>query len=788
MKKPFPILIGILIASVSSLAFEITLIRTFSISLWYHFAFMVISIAMLGLGASGTLLSVFPGLRDYARIPSYFLLLSVSIPASYLLANAIPLEPARFSWDRIQLFYISLYYLLLAFPFFAFGLVIATAFATMRDYTRYIYATDLTGAGIGSLLVLWLLSVSNPGSIVFILSSLVLVSAFICGQKRIKAASLLFFCILQLVLFYHPSYIDPNISPYKPLEMALRFPGAEHLKTYNSPFSRVDLLKSPAVRYAPGLSFKYLESLPAQTGISVDAGTIYAITHIDKASDLAFIEYLPSSLPYELSRVHDVLVLEPKGGLSVITADYYKAQTVHKIDSNPVVIKAVRNYLKGFSSDIYGRDTDTGLGRSWLTSTDRKYDLIDLSLMGSLPSGSFGFSEDYRFTVEAFNEYLRHLSPDGLLSLTLFIIPPPRTEFRLLNALASSFEQQGMSGYGKHLAAIRSWGTITIIAKKSELSREDISAIKRFTQDKRFDLVYYPGISEEESNRYVKMPSNEYFEAFQRLTDPAERVEFNREYLFDINAVYDENPFFHYYLKIRNIRDIYELMGEKWQYFVEEGYLLPVIFLQVVILSSFLILLPGIRIKQGTQVTLSFLQTLSYFAFLGIGFMFIEISFIQKMILPLEHPSYAAAVVLSSMLISSGLGSLFSQRFRFLRKKRTILVLSLILFLYSLFLPSLMNSLYAYTLKEKIVSVFFILLPAGCLMGIPFPLGLTLLGRHRPDMIPWAWAVNGCFSVLAPLLAIMFALSVGFKMVIITGVLMYLMAYVTLLSKSYAQE
>jgi hypothetical protein len=302
MKNNYTIIISIFIASLASISYEITLIRTFSITLWYHFAFMVISIAMLGIGASGTLLSVYPRLRKARYLPAYFLILSISIPVSYLLINTIPLEPARLSWDRVQILYISVYYILLSFPFFAFGLILSTALSTMSDYARLIYGADLSGAGIGSILTMWLLSTGGPEKIIFIISSISIISLFIYGQKKARFVSFIFLVVNMTVLYIHPSFINPKISPYKPLETALRFPGSEHLKTYHSPFSRIDIFKSPAVRFAPGLSFKYLETLPEQTGISIDAGDIYAITKDENREELNFLRYIPSALPYELSK------------------------------------------------------------------------------------------------------------------------------------------------------------------------------------------------------------------------------------------------------------------------------------------------------------------------------------------------------------------------------------------------------------------------------------------------------------------------------------------------------
>jgi hypothetical protein len=776
----------IFIVSLSSLAYELTLTRIFSISLWYHFAFMVISIAMLGIAASGTLLSVYPRLKDPRYIQSYILLFCISVPASYLLMNGIPFDPARLSWDRTQVIYLGLYYLILSFPFFSFGMIISSALSTMTGSTGQIYGADLTGAGTGSLLTLWLLSAGGPEQAVFIIASLPALVLCIYSRKRLRLASCLLFIINLLVIYLHPQFIDPRISPYKPLEAALRFPGAEHLKTYYSPFTQVDLFRSPAVRFAPGLSFRYLRDLPEQTGISIDAADIYAITDAGNKKGLDFLAYLPSSLPYELSRKKEVLIIEPKGGLSVLQAEYYRAGNISKVDSNPLVIRSVREYQRGSSSDIYQRNTLTGLGRSRLASTDQKFDLIDLSLMGSVPAGSFGFSEDYRFTVEAFEEYLDHLTPEGMLSASLFIIPPPRTELRVLGTIIQASARLGIRDLSDHLAAIRSWDTTTFIFKKSPLSRGDIEVIKSFALDRRFDIVYYPGITEKETNLFIKIPSNEFFHAFIKLISPETREGFISAYLFDIRPVRDDAPFFHFYLRLENIREIYRLIGEKWQYFMEEGYLLPVIFIQVLFLSILLVLLPLIRfrMKDNLDRTLNLdwdlFLTLAYFAFLGTGFMFIEISFIQKMILPLENPSYAAAAVLSSILISSGTGSLLTQHLKIFQKTSVLLLLSAVVLVYSLSLPLVMTGISTYALIPKILSVFTILMPAGILMGVPFPLGLIFLGRARPELIPWALAVNGCFSVLSPVLAVMFAISAGFKAVLLTGMMVYILAFCSL--------
>jgi hypothetical protein len=585
------------------------------------------------------------------------------------------------------------------------------------------------------------------------------------------------------------------MSPYKGLQVGLKYPGAEHLKTYDSPFSRIDLFKSPAVRFAPGLSLRYLERLPQQIGFSIDGGDINAVTAAEDRKSLDFLHYLPSALPYALRRNEEILIMDPKGGLQVLVAQYYDSKKIDKIESNPLLIRIIEKDLKEFSGGLYSADIASGLGRGWLRSKGKAYDLIDLSLIGTVPSASFGISEDYRFTVEAFKEYFHSLKPEGLLSLNLFIVPPPRIELRLLHTLLTALEESGAKEAGKQIAAIRSWGTICLLFKKSPFTSDEIEAIKRFATDRRFDLIHTPGIREEETNIYVRMASNAYFDTFQKILAPEIRQTFIRNYLFDIRPVRDDHPFFHYYLKLGKTKEIYDAMGKKWQFFIEEGYLLPAVFIQVLLLSFALVLLPAIvhrrtKVKNRVEVAkkdflnlnLSLnlnLFSLSYFAFLGLGFMFVEIPLIQKTILSLENPSYAVAIVLTSLLISSGAGSLWSHRIFGLKRIPVPLVLSILILIYSLILPSFSKLISPFSMSLKILSVFLFLLPLGLLMGVPFPTGLKRLGKRDPFLIPWAWAINGCFSVLAPLLGVMLAMTTGFKVVLWAGSGAYLLAFVT---------
>lgn len=779
MMKERGVVLVIFLCSFASLAYEILLTRIFSISLWYHFAFMIISIAMLGLGASGTILALYPKLRGLSNLGHYALFFGAAICISYLLSNQILFDPVRLSWSRIEILNIGLYYITLSIPFFFAGLTVATAFFSLSQKAGLIYSADLLGAGAGSMGILYLMSVTAPENGVFVLSFLVLVLVLACitGRNKIKLTALAFILFNILLLFFQPEFIRPRMSPYKELQMALRYPGAEHLRTYFSPFSRIDIFRSPAIRFAPGLSLRYLDPLPEQIGISTDGGEINAITASGDFNKLSFLEHLPSALAYETGSREDVLIIEPKGGLQALVAGRFNSKNIYKVDSDALLMRVLRDDYSGFSGEIFSNNTFSGLGRTWLKSGQRRFDIIDISLMGAVPSGPFGIAEDYRFTVEAFRAYIAHLKPSGRLSINLFIFPPPRTELRLLATVIEAIKGTGRTDASGCIAAVRSWGSICILVKATPFNNEEIEALKGFSSKRRFDLVYYPGIKEEETNIYIRMPDNEYFSAFRSILDPETKGKFLDRYIFDVRPVSDDRPFFNYYLKLRSVRALYSMMGEKWQYFMDEGYILPALFAQVLFFSLLLVLVPAFAKKRGGENREPARRYLPYFAFLGIGFMFVEISFIQKIILLLENPSYAVAVFLAALLISSGIGSLLSYRTALLRRPAVLLLISFLVIAYSMFLPYVIDAISQYSMLVKIISVIFLFVPLGILMGIPFPTGLKALGQADESLIPWAWAINGCFSVLAPVLAVLLAIMTGFKAVLWLGASAYMAAF-----------
>lgn len=806
--------ITVFFVSCSVLIFEISLIRIFSISLWYHFAFMVISIAMLGIGSAGTVLAVCFGnikiteqnnkpeqsglkkisalIYSDSSLPVYSSCAGISILLSYIALNYIPFDPVRFSWEKFQIFYLALYCLILSIPFFFSGLLIATIFLIHSKRSMKIYSSDLTGAGTGALLVLVLLNIASPEYAILIASTLCLTGTLFIGKRTIVILSFLFLLINLLLFFTHPDFLKINMSQYKSLPVYLKYPGAQHLDSYNSSYSRLDTFKSPGIRYAPGLSLKYLDELPDQTGIAIDGAEVNVITSVTDESRLKFLEFLPASVAYETVDNNEVLIIDPKGGLHVLLARYYGAHKIHKVESDPFVLKIVKNKFSEYSGGIFETDSWTGYGRNFLHRSANRvkpekrqyYDLIDLPMTGTSVTGNFGISENYRYTVEAFIEYLGSLKENGLISINLYLIPPARTEFRILATIAAAFDKSGINNFPANIATIRSWDSLSILVKKSPFTDLEIGHIKKFAANRNFDLVYYPGISQKETNRYIKSSSNIYL-GFKNIINPETRSLFIDNYLFDIKPVYDENPFFHYFLKTSNIKAIYQAMGGNMLYFINNGYLLPVILLIIMLIGVFLILTPVLINtvwNRTAEKPARHLMTpvLVYFGMIGLGFMLVEISIIQKSILILENPSYSVAVIIAVILISSGIGSMLSSRFPIIATPFSLLFLAVLICVYNLSQPLLFSKIASLGLYARIPAVSIAIFPMGFLMGLPLPMGIKLISQRNKALIPWAWAINASFSVLAPILAIMIAISSGFNVVLWISALAYLTAFASM--------
>jgi hypothetical protein len=333
---------------------------------------------------------------------------------------------------------------------------------------------------------------------------------------------------------------------------------------------------------------------------------------------------------------------------------------------------------------------------------------------------------------------------------------------------------------------IRGWNTSTLLLSNLGFSVGQIEQLRKFSKQRSFDLIHYPGIEAGEANRYNQLQQAWYFIAARELLGP-EREQFFEDYKFNIRPATDNRPYFFHFLKWRTLPEILTLRGQGGLPLLEQGYLILIVTLaQAALASLVLILLPLLLGKnKAEEESGGRWRVVVYFLTIGISFMLIEIAFIQKFILFLSHPLYAVAVVLSAFLVFAGLGSAMSERLRgrtpVSRPVAGIVVISLV---YLFLLPPLFQWLMPLHDIVKILISTVLIAPLAFLMGMPFPLGLSRVAHHSAALIPWAWGINGCASVLSAIFATILAIHAGFIAVVLLAVVLYMLAAMTLPGKS----
>jgi len=905
--------ISIFLVSASIISYEIVLMRLFSIVQWHHFAYMIISLALLGFGASGTAIAILQRwiLRYFKQaFIACSLIYSYTTVGCFLLSQSVPFNPFMIIWDTRQYFYLFTNYLILFIPFFFGASCIVLGLMKFKEHINRLYFADLVGAGTGALGIVLAMYFISPENNLLLISALGFLSAFIASMPEFGIrnsghsplpswegpgvgrrgrgwvvripflpAGIIAFLALSFIGFFGLfKGIKLNISQYKGLSVTLNFPDAKILDKKFSPLGLLHVVSSKSIRHAP-LSLTYEGTLPQQLALFTDADSMSAITKAEDISQMNYLDYTTSALPYHLKKQPKVLILGAGGGADVLAALYHNSHSVDAVELNPQVLELVRDKYGDFTNHIYPSEilpplasprtrgenvVDTqedegeakegtsdgkfpspllrgvggeleGLGvgkskkwpvrvivaeaRGFIQSTDECYDLIQVALLdsfGASASGVYSLSESYLYTTEAIRQFLRPLREGGILAITRWLKLPPRDTLKLFATIVAALEQIRNSEFS--LIFIRSWKTGTILVKNGNFTEEEIVSVKEFCEKLSFDLVYYPGIIETEANQYNLLEQPEYFRAVQTILFE-DRQKFFEEYAFNIKPTTDNKPYFFHFFKWKSVPLFFEIKWKPkppflevtprgWIPFVEWGYIILIATLiQAILASIILVLVPLFAIKSHTlknntvadrKIPLNSplskedfsnlplsqrgaggiwkLRICIYFLSLGLGFMFIEMAFIQKFILLLSYPTYAIAVVLCSFLIFAGFGSLFSKKLRFGKIKPVIIAVVSIVFislLYLLFLDDLFRLFIAQPDAVKIPIAIMLIAPLSFFMGIPFPLGLQKVSDTVPNLIPWAWGINGCASVISAVLATCLAISFGFTMVVIIAVVLY---------------
>jgi spermidine synthase len=787
-------LLSIALVSATALAYEVLLMRLFSIIQWHHFAYMMISLALLGYGVSGAFLMLLqrPLLQRFAA--SYITnlaLFGITAVGCFLLAQHIPFNAEEVLWDARQTGWLLCTYLLLALPFFFAANAIGLALIHYRARLSRIYAADLLGAGLGSIGILALLFAVPPLQALMVLGLLGICAALLATrelQQRSGTVWLLLPLVLALLLL-PGSWSTLEMSPYKGLSQTLLVKDTHIIAEHSSPLGLLSIVESPTIplRHAPGLSLNATTEPPAQLGIFTDGDGLSVITRYSgDRQTLAHLDQLTSALPYHLQPVKRVLVLGAGGGTDVLQARYHRATNIDAVELNPQFARLVSTDYADFAGHLYqqaGVTLHIAEARSFATGSAGDYDLIQVSLLDSFSasaSGQYAVSANHLYTTEALAEFLLQLAPDGFLSITRWIKLPPRDTLKLFATAIAALRASGVTEPGQQIILIRGWQTSTLLVKNSAISLQEINRVREFCAARSFDVAWYPGMTRDESNRYNRLRSPWFHDAAAALLgDAPER--FLDDYKFNLHPASDDRPYFFHFFKWRTLAEVLQLRERGGAALADTGYLILVATLVQAVLASLLLILLPIwifrRRNKSAQQGVRPSMVIGYFFILGLAFLFIEIAFIQKLLLFLHHPLYAIAVVLSSFLVFSGLGSAWLGRTpaasRGIQLGRAVTAIVLLGTAYLLLLGPLLGHLTMLPDSLRILLSVALIAPLAFCMGMPFPLGLAQLADHAPGLMPWAWAINGCASVISAVLATLLAIHLGFSTVIAMALALY---------------
>jgi hypothetical protein len=789
------ILTAVFLLSLSSLALEVLLTRVFSISQWNHLSFMVISIALFGFAAAGTFLNIMDTRKkDWEKrlsaggpVKIFIILYTVTAMGSFMVLNQIPLDYFRLPLEPVQIFYLLTAYLLLSLPFFFAGLVISLAYAFIPEKSGFVYFASMAGSACGAIIPFPFLPLLGEGRFIVLTALIPLIIVLfekpttnnipavtknIPRGKRfaLQASVLLIVLIAGLIVSMGNSIgIKVNPSPYKDLSRVLQFPDTRIFETVTGLRGRFDSVQSPYIRFAPGLSLKFKGILPEQWAIYKDGDTPFFIYKLQLQKEEGFSRF---TLPYAgymlVPNPEHILLIQDGGGSAIPCAMASGAPNITVVEQKPKIAHIVRNR--------YNIPVVNQTPRAFMAQSGKHYDIIHIENWGSSLPGSDALTQGYLFTTESFSEYLTHLTENGILILARKLLLPPADSIRLWAVAYESLKSLEFKNPERHIAVLRNWSTFTLIVSVKPFN--DTAVLKDFARSMNFDLVFLPGITKEMVNRFNIFDAPYHFFEINRLAEAyrsgTEKAYF-KSYPIDVAPQPDNRPFPGRFLKWNRLKSLYKITGSRfYSLFMSGEIVVCVVFLEALVITVFLLLVPVFTIKKSDKKPN--ISLLLYFLAVGGGFMFVELFFIKKYIFIFGDPVISFTVVLTGILVFSGFGGYCSQRIGPGGLRYALIALIAVLIFIFLGLDPMIHGILGLSkILQYALAILLLILPCF-LVGLPFPLGMRYL-LNRPAQRAYAWTANGCSSVLASVLSAQIALSLGIPIIILCAATAYFVAF-----------
>ena len=771
-------LAGIAAVSAALLMTELALTRIFSVTMYYHFAFLAISIALFGLSASGVCVYVMRAkltgvdTRELLTVGALAHALATLVALACLVRIRVGLN-----YTPTNLALMLVIYMLAALPFFTGGAVVSLAFARLSHRVNVIYAADLIGAATGCLIVIPLLNWLGAPGVVLAAAALCATAAVlfspVSAKRRVAAVAAGVFAIPlgAQALGVAPFEVTDTKGHQGDRLLFSRWNSFSRVAVYDR--SHGDWSLSPRFTGTPGDSLFMDIDSAASTPILRGTGN---------PADTGYLRYELTALAYHLVERQAgfrALVIGPGGGRDLVSALVFGARQVDGVEINPIIARDVMlGHFKDYSGGIYAHPrvrVYVDDGRSFVRRSDEQYDIIQASLVdtwAATAAGAYTLTENSLYTAEAFGEYLDHLTDEGYLTITRWVFDGVR-----LVSLAQEACAERALDPAHHLAIIRHGRVATFLLKKTPFTAADVVRLDKVSQDLGFTVLYAPGL---EPALVIEEPAEMQRTGtsaadYRRLILAPDRHAFYASYPLDVQPTTDDRPFFFHTTRLR---DQFQVAFGRWMLFGNGlSALLTLMGISGVLVVLFI--LGPLAIGAGPPEP-GWGTWLTYFAALGAGFMLLEVALLQRFVLLLGHPVYSLAVTLFALLLGTGLGSFRSRRVRIERVRRTALLAITAVVATALVaataLPAIIGAAIAWPLAARVALAALMMTPAGVLLGFPLPSGMRLLAVRHPALIPWGWGINGAFSVVGATLAVFIAMNWGFSATLIASGAVYLIA------------
>jgi hypothetical protein len=774
-------LVGVGCIAGAILMIELALTRIFSVTMYYHFAFLAISIALFGLSASGVY--VYVARRAFStRSTSHLLSIhSLLFAASTVLALAALVRiRVGLNYSTSNLIKMVAIYSLAALPFFTGGAVISLAISRFSRRVNIVYGADLFGAAVGCLLLLPLLNRFGAPGVVLLAALLGGAAALLFAPAQALGRT----AVLAVLAVGIPGSAQLlGTTPFDVINTKGHDADRVLFSKWNS-FSRVAVYDRSHGDWS--LSSRYAGALPETRFMDIDSAASTPIVAFDgDLSTVRYLKYELTALAYHLmgsdpltksgrrSEPFTALVIGPGGGRDLLTALVFGAEHVDGVEVNPIIARDVMlGRFRDFSGSIYADPRVTVVvddGRSFIRRSGQRYDVIQASLVdtwAATAAGAYTLTENTLYTKEAFEDYFDHLTDRGVLTITRWVFDG----LRLVSLAQAACETRGCST-PDHLAVVQQDRVATFLFKKTPFSPAEISRLRDTASALGFTVLYAPD-QHNSDNDYARL-----------ILTPEPGV-FYATYRQDVSPTTDDRPFFFHTTKIR---DQFQTAFGRSMLF--GNGLSALMTLMAISLTFVILFVVGPLALAGSELRGShWARWLAYFGMLGAGFMLIEVSLLQRFVLLLGHPVYSLTVTLFSLLLGTGAGSLLSQRIRDDRLPRAVQLALVgivgVAILGGVVLPSIIRTAISASHVARIALAVALVAPAGVLMGVPLPAGIRLMTASHSPLVPWAWGMNGALSVIGATLAVFIAMNWGFAVTLMAGAATYLSAAV-LLRTSY---